>query len=119
MITPRLLTIAGGVLISLSGVLNTYLGYQSDAWWYEVYPGGKMGHVGIYAGIAALVLGIIITFVLPRLHTSDATRSVVIGAVLTIVLGHLGGVTGALYIGTAGVALCYTAGIWTLIRAFS
>ena len=35
-----------------------------------------------------------------------------------MVLGHLGAIAGALYVGTIGVLLCYVAGIWGMVTAW-
>ena len=115
MITPKLIAKIGGTLILISGIVNLILGIQIDALIYEVYPGGNMGHVGIWAGIAAIIIGIIILFSIIPLYESPHRNSVLRGGVLTIILGHIGGIGGAIYVGTAGVAFCYIAGIWILI----
>jgi hypothetical protein len=112
---PRKITVAGGVLITLSGILNTILGIQIRAIYYDPYPGGKMGHVGIIAGLIAVVIGLIILLGLPILYNSPHNRWRVIAGFLTPVLGHLGAVFGALYVGTLGVFFCYLAGIWLLV----
>ena len=54
---PRKLAIYDWVLITLRGMVNAVLDVQIDALLYNVYPGGKMGHVGIIASIAAVVIG--------------------------------------------------------------
>ncbi|MCJ7716461.1 MAG: hypothetical protein MUO54_08075 [Anaerolineales bacterium] len=74
-----------------------------------------MGHVGIIAGLIAILIGVVIIFFLPRLYRSDHKRLKILGGILTIVLGHLGAIFGALYVGTVGVLLCYIAGIWLWI----
>ena len=74
-----------------------------------------MGHVGIIAGIIALVIGLAILLGLPRLYEAHSRQLRVLGGVLTPVLGHAGAVFGALYVGTVGVFLSYLAGIWLLI----
>ena len=112
----RKIAAAGGIFILLSGLLNIVLGAQIGALHYYPYPGGKMGHVGITAGIAAVLIGLGILFYLPRLYISDSRKLRILGSVLTMVLGHLGAIFGALYLGTLGVFLCYLAGIWLLIN---
>ena len=91
------------------------LGARIGALVYEVYPGGKMGHVGILAGAAAVVLGLLIGLFVVPLYAHERRSMVRIGGVLTVILGHLGAVAGALYVGTAGVILCYIAGIWAVV----
>jgi hypothetical protein len=85
--TPKRIATIGGILLSVSGVVNAVLGARIGALVYDTYPGGKMGHVGVLVGL------------------------------LAIVIGHAGAVAGAIYIGTVGVVLCYAAGIWVLIAA--
>jgi uncharacterized BrkB/YihY/UPF0761 family membrane protein len=114
---PKRIAKIGGVLITISGVVNTVLGARIGAILYDAYPGGKMGHVGIIAGVAAVVIGLIIVFLVTPIYARTNRAFVVLGGVLTIVLGHVGGIAGAIYVGTVGVALCYVAGIWTIIRA--
>lgn len=59
---PWKISAAGGIFITLSGILNLSLGIQIGAFHYEPYPGGKMGHVGITAGLAAIGIGLVIIF---------------------------------------------------------
>jgi len=106
---------AGGIFILLSGVLNTVLGMQIGAVYYYPYPGGKMGHVGILAGLAAILIGTLIIFVIPQLINHRNKRVRILGNIITVVLGHLGAVFGALYLGTIGVFLSYLGGIWLLV----
>jgi uncharacterized BrkB/YihY/UPF0761 family membrane protein len=111
---PRILAFAGGVLIAISGVVNAILGVQIGAILYDVYPGGNMGHVGIIAGIGAMLIGLIIVFAVLPLYSKQKRWLVAIGGILTVILGHLGAVWGAIYVGTVGLLLCYIAGFWTL-----
>lgn len=115
---PRKFAAAGGVFITLSGILNLVLGIQIGALHYYPYPGGKLGHVGITAGVAAIGIGLAIFFLLPRLYDHADKRLRILGSALTIVLGHAGAVFGALYVGTIGVTLCYLGGIWLMIGFF-
>lgn len=115
---PRKIAAAGGIFITLSGILNLVLGIQIGALHYYPYPGGKMGHVGITAGLAAFLIGVLITFALPLLYKHQDRRLRILGGLLTVILGHAGAVFGALYVGTVGVILCYVGGIWLLIRFF-
>ena len=107
---PRKLAFIGGLLIALSGVANIILGAQIGALLYDVYPGGKMGHVGIIAGIAAAVIGLVILFLVLPFYKQRNRGLIALGGVLTVILGHLGAVAGAIYVGTVGLLLCYIAG---------
>ena len=112
---PRKIAVTGGSLIALSGLLNLFLGIQIGAIYYYPYPGGKMGHVGIIAGLIAIGLGLVILLGLPRLYDNPSRQIRILGCILTPILGHAGAVFGALYVGTLGVFLCYLAGIWLLV----
>jgi hypothetical protein len=112
---PRKIAAAGGIFITLSGILNLILGIQIGALHYYPYPGGKMGHVGITAGVAAILLGVLIAFALPLLYEKQDRRLRILGGFLTVILGHAGAVFGALYVGTVGVILCYLGGIWLMV----
>ena len=117
LLIPRKLAFVGGLLIAVSGLLNLVLGAQIGALVYEVYPGGKMGHVGVIAGFGAILLGLVIIFAVMPLYEQRKRPLVILGGVLTIVLGHIGAVWGAIYVGTVGLLLCYIAGFWTVIAA--
>ena len=112
---PFKVAATGGIFIILSGLLNFILGVQIDAIYYYPYPGGRMGHVGIIAGLIAILIGALILFFIPRLYSRKEKKLRILGAALTIMLGHLGSIFGALYLGTVGVILCYLAGIWLLV----
>lgn len=115
--TPKRIATIGGILLSVSGVVNAVLGARIGAVLYEVYPGGRMGHVGVIAGLLAIVIGIIIVFVVVPLFSSRNRWLLALAGILTIVIGHAGAVAGAIYVGTVGVVLCYAAGIWVLVAA--
>ena len=112
---PRKIGTAGGIFILLSGILNAILGIQINAVYYYPYPGGNLGHVGIIAGLIAILIGLVIIYLLPRLYESSSRKMRLLGGFLTAVLGHAGAVFGALYVGTLGVLLCYTSAIWLLV----
>lgn len=114
---PKRIATIGGVLISISGVMNVVLGATIGAMFYEVYPGGWMGHVGIIAGIIAVVIGFLILLVVIPLYEQTRRVMLVLAGILTIVLGHAGAVAGAIYVGTVGMIMCYVAGIWVVIAA--
>lgn len=114
-IIPRKIAAGGGVLIFLSGLLNLILGIQIGAAYYHPYPGGKMGHVGVIAGMIAVGIGLAMLLGLPHLYDSPLRGLRILGGGLTFVLGHAGAVFGALYVGTAGVMLSYLSGIWLLV----
>ncbi len=74
-----------------------------------------MGHVGITAGLAAIGIGLVITFALPRMYLHQNRRLRILGSAFTFILGHAGAVFGALYVGTVGMILCYLGGVWLMI----
>jgi uncharacterized BrkB/YihY/UPF0761 family membrane protein len=114
---PRRVATIGGILLSISGLVNVVLGARIGALVYEAYPGGKLGHVGVIAGLVAIVLGMIIIFAVVPLIERPNRWIVALAGLLTIVLGHAGAVAGAIYVGTVGVILCYGAGVWLLVTA--
>ena len=107
----------GGYLIIASGVVNAALGMSIGALYYDPYPGGNMGHVGIIAGIAAIILGLVVVLFVVPLYDRQQRIYIALAGLLTVILGHLGAIAGAIYVGTAGLLLCYVAGFWTLILA--
>ena len=113
------LALIGGYLIIASGIANAALGMSIGAIYYEVFPGGDMGHVGIIAGIAATIMGMLIVCIVVPLYYRHERLYVVLAGILTVVLGHIGAIAGAIYIGTLGLLLCYVAGFWTLIVALT
>ena len=115
--TPKRLATVGGVLILISGIVNSLLGLRIGALVYDIYPGGRMGHVGILAGAIAIVIGLIIISVVVPIYKRETRGHIVLGGILTVVLGHLGAIAGAIYVGTVGVLLCYVAGVWVLLAA--
>lgn len=114
-ITHKKLAEVGGALIFVSGIVNAFLGVKIGALFYEVYPGGYFGHVGIFSGIGAMLIGLIIILGLVRIYESNNRWYILLGGLLTIVVGHIGGIAGAIYVGTVGVLLCYITGIWLII----
>lgn len=114
---PKRIATVGGLLISISGVVNAVLGAQIGVFLYDVYPGGKMGHVGIIAGVAAIAIGLVIVFLVVPFYKRTNRGVVALVGILTIVLGHVGAIAGAIYVGTVGMLLCYIAGIWVLVAA--
>ena len=110
---PRTLATIGGILILASGVLSLILGLSTGSLRYEPDPNGIFGHIGILAGLAAMVIGGLIVW-LARTQYPHKRRRIIAG-ILTMLLGHLGAITGALLVGTAGMVLCYAAGVWLII----
>jgi hypothetical protein len=110
---PGGLTSIGGILLAISGVVSLVIALTFGAVLYEVDPNGLFGHVGIVAGLAAMVIGGFL-FWFGRLEHSTTGRLFLAGLV-SIVVGHLGAIAGALLVGTAGLVLCYAAGIWFII----
>ena len=114
---PKKLAMIGGYLIIASGVVNAALGMGIGALYYDPYPGGNMGHVGILAGIAAIILGLVIVFLVVPLYDKQKKAYIALAGLLTVILGHLGAIAGAIYVGTAGLLLCYVSGFWTVALA--
>jgi hypothetical protein len=108
------LALAGGILIIASGVVSIWVGGRAGYMLYEPDPGGLFGHVGILAGITAILIGSVLVWI--ALHEPAGPIGKVTVGLLTVVLGHLGGIAGALLIGTAGLILCYVTGIWLVVR---
>ncbi len=112
---PQRLTMIGGALIITSGLVSLFIALTFGAVLYEVDPNGIFGHVGIIAGLVAMVIGALLLW-FGRLKHSTPGRLVLAGLV-SIILGHLGAVAGALLVGTAGVLCCYVAGVWFFVLA--
>ncbi|UCD04604.1 MAG: hypothetical protein JSV98_05650 [candidate division WOR-3 bacterium] len=112
---PRRFAMIGGYLIIASGIVNAALGMNIGALYYAPYPGGNMGHVGILAGIVAIIIGLIIVFLVVPLYHSQKRAYIALAGLLTVILGHLGAVAGAIYVGTAGLLLCYIGGFWAIV----
>ena len=108
------LAITGGILIVASGIVSIWVGGRAGYMLYEPDPGGIFGHVGILAGIAAILIGSILIWI--ALHEPAGSPGKVTVGLLTVVLGHLGGIAGALLVGTIGLILCYVTGIWLVVR---
>lgn len=114
---PKRLATLGGVFIFISGIVNSLLGIRIGALYYDIYSGGRMGHVGIVAGVIAIAIGLIIIFVIVPFYERKTNGHLILSGILTIILGHLGAIAGALYVGTVGVLLCYIAGVWLIVTA--
>ncbi len=108
------LALAGGILIVASGLVSIWIGGRAGYMLYQPDPGGVFGHVGVWAGVAAIVIGSILIRI-ARYEPASPSAKMVAG-LLTVVLGHLGAMAGALLVGTAGVLLCYFCGIWLIAR---
>lgn len=112
-ISRRKIALAGGILISASGIVSIWLGGRAGYLLYEPDPGGLFGHVGILAGTAAVLIGCALCWIAHREPRSPLAKLAI--GLLTAILGHLGAIAGALLVGTAGVLLCYVAGIWLIV----
>jgi hypothetical protein len=110
---PRVLATVGGALILVSGVLSLILGLSTGSLRYEPDPNGIFGHIGVLAGLAAMAIGAMIMWLAGTQYPHRRRR--IIAGILTMLLGHLGAITGALLVGTAGMVLCYIAGVWIII----
>lgn len=113
---PKAITRTGGILIIISGIVSALLGAKVDAPVYDVYAGGNLGHVGILAGVIAIIIGIVILIWIVPLYDSNRRLDIFLASILTVILGHLGGKGGVVYVGTIGVFLCYFAGIFHFWR---
>ena len=108
------LALIGGILIVASGIVSIWVGGRAGYMMYEPDPNGLFGHVGILAGIAAILIGSVLVWI--SLHEPAGSLGKVAFGLLTVVLGHLGAIVGALLVGTAGLILCYITGIWLVVR---
>ena len=108
------LALTGGILIVASGLVSIWVGGRAGYMLSQPDPGGLFGHVGILAGIAAILIGSVLVWI--ALHEPAGSLGKVIFGLLTVVLGHLGAIAGALLVGTAGLILCYVTGIWLVMR---
>lgn len=113
MLTRKKLAIAGGVLIVASGFVSIWIGGLAGYMLYEPDTNELFGHVGLLAGVAAILIGWALIWM--ALHEPTGSLGKVMVGLLTVFLGQLGAIAGALLIGTAGVLLCYVAGIWLLV----
>jgi len=114
LISRRRLALAGGILIIASGLVSIWIGARAGYLRYEPDPHGLFGHVGILAGGAAILIGSVLCWIACR--EPDRPPVMVALGLLTVFLGHLGAIAGALLVGTAGVLLCYISGIWHIIE---
>lgn len=105
----------GGALIIASGVVSLTIALTFGAILYEVDPNGIFGHVGIVAGLIAMVIGAVLIWFGHLKHATPG-RFVLAGFVVAV-LGHLGAIAGALLVGTAGLVCCYIAGVWFFVLA--
>jgi hypothetical protein len=108
------LALAGGILIVASGLASSWIGLRAGYVLYQPDPGGVFGHVGVLAGAGAIVIGSVLIWI-ARHEPTNPLAKLVVGC-STVVLGHLGAIAGALLVGTAGMLLCYVAGIWLMVR---
>jgi hypothetical protein len=108
------LALTGGILIVASGLVSIWIGGRARYMLYQPDPGGVFGHVGVWAGIAAIVIGSILIWI--ARHEPASPSAKMTAGLLTVILGHLGAMAGALLIGTAGVLLCYLTGMWLIVR---
>ena len=103
----------GSVLIFLSGIVSIIVSIPVKAIYNGVDPNGLFGHIGIVNGIAAIFIGTFLFWFSFRQFTT--CYKIILAGLLMIVLGHIGAIFGALLIGTAGLVLSYTAGIWSIV----
>ena len=110
----RKLALTGSILIVLSGLLSIVLGSVYGLWHYEPDPNELFGHIGIYPGIKAVIIGAILITL--ALFDGKSRRHRILAGLGFVVLGHLGAVYGAMLVGTAGVLCLYIAGFGMIIR---
>jgi len=108
------LALIGGILIVASGLVSIWVGGRAGYMMYQPDPNGLFGHVGVLAGFAAILIGCVLVWI--ALHEPAGSPGKVVVGLLTMVLGHLGAITGALLVGTAGLILCYVTGIWLVVK---
>jgi len=113
-ISRRQLAVAGGVFIVLSGVVSAWVGGREGYLGYQPDPAGIFGHVGVWAGLAAVLIGGTLVWI--ATHEPASPPAKVLFGLLTVVLGHLGAIAGALLVGTAGLLLSYVSGFWLIGR---
>ncbi len=70
---PKRIATIGGILLSISGVVDAGLGARIRELFYDACSGGKMGHVGVIAGLVAIVIGLIIVYVVVPLYVIAVT----------------------------------------------
>lgn len=115
LVMPGGLIRIGGALIILSGIVSIVISIPIGAVYYEVDPLGIFGHIGIVAGLIAILIGGFLTW-FGSLEHHSIIRMIIAG-IVSIVLGHAGAVAGALLVGTLGVLCCYVAGVWFIVKA--
>ncbi|MGD8306183.1 MAG: hypothetical protein PVF17_05985 [Ignavibacteria bacterium] len=111
--TPQLVLMIGAILILLSGIVSLAISIPIGATYNAVDPNELFGHIGVVNGIAALIIGGFLLW-LSRQNYSTSLRLLITG-LLSIVIGHIGAIAGALLVGTTGLLLCYVAGVWFIV----
>lgn len=108
------LAFLGGILIVASGLVSIWIAVNAGLMFYEPDPGGVFGHVGVWAGIVAIVIGSVLVWI--ALHEPAGPMGKIAAGLLTVVFGQLGAMAGALLVGTAGALLSYVTGIWLIVK---
>ncbi len=85
----RKLALVGALLIVASGLVSIWIGVREGFMQYQPDPGGVFGHVGVIAGLIAVVIGGILTWI--ALHEPASPVGKVVVGLSTVVLGHLEG----------------------------
>lgn len=112
-INPELVLKIGSVLIMLSGFVSLIISIPIGAAFNKIDPNGLFGHIGIINGIIAIIIGcLLLWFSIQKYLFPFRT---ILNGILTIVIGHIGAIYGALLIGTVGLILCYTSGVWFIV----
>jgi len=111
--TPGFILKIGAALIMLSGIVSLIISIPNGNVYNGIDPFGIFGHIGIINGIAAMIIG---GFLLWFCHLNYSTPlKTILAGILSIVFSHFGAIAGALLVGTAGLLLCYIAGIWFIV----
>jgi hypothetical protein len=112
--SPRKLILKiGAILIILSGLVSIAISIPEGAVYNEVDPNEIFGHIGIVNGSVAVIIGVFLLW-FSRLSIITPFKTILAG-IMMVVLGHIGAIAGALLVGTAGVLLCYIAGVWSIV----
>ncbi len=110
---PQFILKIGALLILVSGIISIAISIPINAMYNKVDPYGIFGHIGIINGLAAMLFGSVL-FWLSRRSFSTPVQKIVLG-IIVMVTGHIGAIAGALLVGTAGLLLCYIAGVWFIV----
>ena len=100
----------------LSGFVSLIISIPIGAAFNKIDPNGLFGHIGIINGIIAIIIGCLLLWSSHQYYLFPFR--IILKGIFTIIISHIGAIYGALLIGTAGLILCYIAGIWYIIIGF-